>query len=73
MKTEMVAFPEAAMSPAEMAKVKVVTDTKVVARSAPFQRTTEPYTNPEPLTVRTKSGSPAITAEGVRAFAGRTG
>ena len=39
---------------------------KVVGRSAPFQRTTDPLTKFEPLSVRVKAGPPAITEAGLR-------
>src|SRR5262249_47621704 len=39
-------------------------DTNVVARADPFQFTTEPTTNPEPFTVKEKSGPPGAIASG---------
>ena len=39
--------------------------TKVVERATPFQRTTVPFTNPVPLTVKVNpTGSPALTDGG---------
>ena len=63
-KTVTVAVPATAMSPAEIAALSWEADTSVVGRSEPFQRTTDPYTKPEPLTVRVKSGSAAMTVDG---------
>ena len=64
MKTVTGTLPAAAMSPAGIAAVSWPAPTNVVVRSEPFQRTTEPSTKPDPLTVRVKSGSPAITEVG---------
>ena len=38
--------------------------TKVVVRSDPFHRTTDPETNPEPLTVSVKVAPPAVALDG---------
>jgi hypothetical protein len=59
------AVPGATMSDAGIAAVSRVAETKVVVRSAPFQRTTEPAANPLPSTVRVKAELPAAAVEGV--------
>ena len=38
--------------------------TKLVVRSDPFHRTTDPETNPEPLTVSVKARPPAVALDG---------
>jgi len=52
------------MSAALMAACNSVLLTKVVARSAPFQRTTEEARNSLPLTLTVKAGSPTVALEG---------
>jgi hypothetical protein len=61
------AVPGDAMSDAAMVAVSLVAETYVVVRSAPFQRTIEPATNPLPSTVSMNPELPAATVEGVRA------
>src|SRR2546421_318449 len=56
----------AAISAAEMAAESCVAETYVVARSVPFQRTTELVTRFVPVTVRVKPGPPAVAEVGVR-------
>jgi hypothetical protein len=62
--TETFAVPTAAISAAPIAAFIVVLPTKVVTRSAPFQRTIEAGTNPEPLTTRVNADPPKVAAEG---------
>src|SRR5439155_1572193 len=59
------ADPAAAISAAEMAAESCVAETYVVARSAPFQRTTELVTRFVPVTVSVKAGPPAVAEVGV--------
>src|SRR5207237_739516 len=59
------AVPATARSAAGMAAVSCVADTNVVARSAPFQRTTELATKPLPLAVSVKPGPPAGAEAGL--------
>ena len=47
--------------------VSCVEETKVVVRFEPFQRTSEPETNPEPVTVRLKAGLPTAALPGLMA------
>ena len=47
--------------------------TNVVARSAPFQRTTEDERKPLPLTLRVRPGAPALALDGERLLATGTG
>src|SRR5207244_9435656 len=58
------AEPAAAISAAEMAAESCVAETYVVARSAPFQRTTELVTRFVPVTVSVKPGPPAVAEVG---------
>src|SRR5690606_7246905 len=58
--------PGDAIAAAAIAAVNRVADTNVVDLAAPFQRTTEPGTNPEPSTVSVKGPSPAATDAGDR-------
>src|SRR5205823_212291 len=60
-----VAVPAAAMSAAEIAAVSCVAETYVVARSAPFHRTTALVTKFVPVTVSVKAGPPAVAEVGV--------
>jgi hypothetical protein len=53
------------MSAAEMAAVNRMVDTKVVARSTPFHRTTELPTKRLPLTVRVNAGLPLVPDVGL--------
>ncbi len=64
LKTVMLAVPAAAMSVAGIAAVSWVSETKVVRRSAPFQRTTAPLAKPDPFTVRVKAAPPAVAVAG---------
>ena len=64
LKTEMFVVPALAMSLARMAAVSCELLTKVVVRSAPFQRTTDVERKFEPFTIKEKAGLPDITAEG---------
>ena len=66
MKTVTCAVPAAAMSLAGIEAVNCVLLTKVVVRSLPFQRTTEPDTKFVPVTVRVKAAPPADALEGER-------
>ena len=59
------AVPAVTTSPAGMAAVTRVALTKVVGRSVPFQRTVEPATKFEPLTLRLKAALPAAVLAGV--------
>ena len=63
-KTMTWAEPDAAMSVAGIAAVRSVLDWNVVGRSALFHRTTDVPTKPVPVTLRTKSGLPAMTLAG---------
>src|SRR5207237_728186 len=67
------AVPAAAMSPAAMAAVSCVADTCVVARAAPFQRTTELGTRFVPVTVSVNAGPPATAEDGLSPVAVGTG
>src|SRR2546426_6536604 len=58
------AVPPVAMSVAGMAAVSWVAETNVVARSAPFHRTTEPATKSVPVTVSVNPASPATADVG---------
>ncbi len=60
--------PAVAMSEDRIAAVSLVADMKVVVRSDPFHRTTEPATNPLPSTVSVKPAPPAVADEGLRLF-----
>ena len=66
LKTVTSAVPAEAMSVGGMEAVNWVLLTKVVVRSLPFQRTTEPETKFEPSTVSVKPWSPARALPGVR-------
>ena len=54
LKTVTLAEPALATSPVSIDAVNWLPFAKVVARSAPFHRTTEPEIKPEPVTVRVK-------------------
>src|SRR5205823_5516134 len=58
------ADPAAAISAAEMAAESCVAETYVVARSVPFQRTTELGTRFVPATVIVKAGPPGVAEVG---------
>src|SRR5207302_1826184 len=59
------AVPAVPISAAVMAACSCVVLTYVVARTLPFQFTTEPpLTNPVPFTVRVKAAPPAVTLVG---------
>src|SRR5213592_4827141 len=62
LKTVTAALPAPSMSLAGMEAVSWLPLTNVVARSAPFHRTTDAETKPLPLTVRLKP-DPAATAD----------
>jgi hypothetical protein len=64
LKTEMFVVPAPARSLARMAAVSWELLTKVVARSAPFQRTTDVERTFEPFTVKEKAWPPNVTVEG---------
>ena len=42
--------------------------TKVVVLALPFQFSTDPGTNPEPLTVKVNADPPGVTASGTRGW-----
>jgi hypothetical protein len=65
LETVMLAVPAAVMSLAGIAAVSWVPLPNVVARSDPFQRTTDPLTKLVPATVRVKAGPPAVTEVGL--------
>ena len=66
-KTVTEAEPALAISLAEMLAVSCVLDTKVVVRSAPFQRTVDaPFTNPVPFTVSVNAAPPAVVEDGFK-------
>jgi len=65
LKTVTFAVPAVAMSLAGMAAVSWVLETKVVGRSFPFQRTTEPVTKFVPVTVRVNPPLPATVVAGL--------
>src|SRR4029450_819121 len=62
-----------AMSLAGIAAFNCVSLTKLVVRSAPFQRTTEFETKPVPFTVSVKAGLPAPVKFGLRVVIAGTG
>src|SRR5206468_457004 len=64
--TVTLAVPAAAMSAAAIAAVSWMGLTKVVVRTAPFQRTVEPLTKPLPLTVSVKARPPAVALAGLK-------
>ena len=63
--TVTLAVPALATSEARMEAVNCVGLTKFVVRTAPFQRTLEPLTKFEPLTVSVKAASPAVFEVGL--------
>src|SRR5439155_622927 len=65
--------PATATSDAGIDACSCVPLTNVVARAAPFQRTTEVLTNPLPFTVTVNAGSPAVALDGVSDSALGTG
>jgi hypothetical protein len=65
LETVMLAVPGAAISLAGIAAVNCVLLPKVVARSAPFQRTIDPVTKFVPATARLKAGPPAVAVVGL--------
>src|SRR5437867_1269824 len=67
------AVPPVAMSVAGMVAVSWVAETNVVARSAPFHRTTEPPMKFVPVTVSVNPGPPATAAVGLRPVVVGTG
>src|SRR3989442_544250 len=73
LKTVTEAEPALATSLAGMEAVSLVSLTKAVARSAPFQRTTDPAMKLAPLTVRLKAGAPACADVGLMAVMFGTG
>jgi hypothetical protein len=64
--TVMEAVPDVVISEAGIDAVNCVAETKVVVRLDPFQRTTEPATNPVPLTVSMNDGPREMVAVGFR-------
>jgi hypothetical protein len=62
----MVAVPAEAIKPAETVVFNCVPLTNVVGSDAPFQRTVEPLTNPDPFTVSVKAPPPAVARFGLR-------
>ena len=64
-KTVMAAVPALAMSLAGISAVSLLKLTKVVGRSAPFQRTTDRGVRLLPFTVRVKAGPPARAEVGL--------
>jgi len=60
------AVPGVATSVAAMAACNCVALIKLVLRADPFQLTTEPLTNPLPLTVKAKAAPPAVALDGAR-------
>jgi hypothetical protein len=64
-KTVMAAVPALAISLAGISAVSLLRLTKVVGRSAPFQRTTDRGVKLPPLTVRVKAGPPASADVGL--------
>jgi hypothetical protein len=62
----MVAVPAEAIKPAETVVFNCVPLTNVVGSDAPFQRTVEPLTNPDPCTVSVKAPPPAVARFGLR-------
>ena len=65
--------PAVVMSDAGIDAVTRVAETNVVVRSAPFQRTTEPDTNPVPFTVSVNAPLPAAAEDGERDVNAGTG
>jgi hypothetical protein len=65
LKTVTFAVPAVATSLAGIAAVSWVLETKVVVRSLPFQRTTEPLTKFVPVMVRVKLPLPATAVAGL--------
>lgn len=63
--TVMLADPKAAICAGVTAAASCVEERKVVARSAPFQRTADPETKFAPLTVRVNDAPPASVEEGL--------
>ena len=64
MNTATCAMPATARSAAEIAARSCAPLTNVVARPAPFQRTTEAALNPLPLTVSVNAAPPAAALAG---------
>jgi hypothetical protein len=62
------ADPAAAMSAAVIAAVNWVALTYVVARLEPFQLTTDPLTNPAPVTISENAAVPAVALDGNNAL-----
>jgi hypothetical protein len=67
------AVPTAAISAAKIAAVNCVAETYVVTRSAPFHRTTAPFTKLLPFTVKVNALPPAAAEVGLRLVATGTG
>src|SRR3989442_3955487 len=67
------AVPAVAMSAARMAALSRVAGTDVVARSAPFHRTTQPPMKFVPVTVSVNPGPPAVAVAGLRPVVAGTG
>jgi hypothetical protein len=73
LKTETGAAPAVARSLAGIAAVKVTLSIKVVARSDPFQRTTDNEEKPDPLTASVNPEDPAALALGFNPVTEGTG
>ena len=73
MNTVTVLVPAVAMSAARIAAVSWVADTYVVVRLEPLHCTTEPLTNPLPLTVSVNAVPPAVPEAGLRLVVVGTG
>jgi len=65
LKTVTAAVPAPVMSLGTIVAVSCEADTKVVGRAAPFQRTTDVATKPEPVTVSVKPAPPAVAEGGL--------
>jgi hypothetical protein len=73
LKTVTWAVPAVAMSAAEREACNWPALTYVVVRLDPFQFTTDPLTNPDPLTVRVNAAPPTVVAVGDREVIDGTG
>src|SRR5207245_660233 len=71
--TVTVGVPATAMSAAGMAAVSWVAEANVVARAAPFHRTTDPVMKFVPVTVSVNPGPPAVAVAGLRPVVAGTG
>src|SRR5581483_9219529 len=71
--TMMAAVDAVAISSAVICAVSRVSPSTVVGRGLPFQRSTAPVTNPEPLTVSVNAPPPASKTDGLSEFTTGTG